>query len=246
MKVMPNSAMITVTTADSKYSRQTVFGGPCGFTGGSGCLSWPLRLKNRDTVEGFCSAVSGLLVEILLVVRLVAIQKHPRYVTGGGQVISNPKKLTFALVIATGRGIFQKLHPFECRFRRGCLRRFDRGSFPANTAAIPRNLDVENTLMRWTHGFDYCVAGRGASFSLKALLEHCFVVSLSCGQWIGALEFIPQRVTNKTGRGYKPAVEKDRSRDRFKYVREECILLAAATLLFATPESQEFAEIQLL
>src|SRR5690349_19435668 len=86
MKVMPNSAMITVTTADSKYSRQTVFGGPCGFTGGSGCLSWPLRLKNRDTVEGFCSAVSGLLVEILLVVRLVAIQKHPRYVTGGGQV----------------------------------------------------------------------------------------------------------------------------------------------------------------
>ena len=35
MKVMPNSAMITVTTADSKYSRQTLFGGPCGLAGGS-------------------------------------------------------------------------------------------------------------------------------------------------------------------------------------------------------------------
>ena len=34
MKVIPNNAMITVTTADSKYSRQTVFGGPCGFAGG--------------------------------------------------------------------------------------------------------------------------------------------------------------------------------------------------------------------
>jgi hypothetical protein len=39
MKVMPNSAMTTVTTADSKYSRQTDFGGPCGFTAGGGALS---------------------------------------------------------------------------------------------------------------------------------------------------------------------------------------------------------------
>ena len=36
MKVMPNRAMITVTTADSKYSRQTDFGGPFGFVSGSG------------------------------------------------------------------------------------------------------------------------------------------------------------------------------------------------------------------
>ena len=35
MKVIPNRAMITVTTADSKYSRATVFGGPFGF-GGAG------------------------------------------------------------------------------------------------------------------------------------------------------------------------------------------------------------------
>src|SRR5215217_652886 len=85
MNVMPNSAMMTVTTADSKYSRHTDFGGPCGFTGGGGCLSCPLRLNNRDNVEGFASVVSGV-VDTLLVVRLVAIQKHPRYVTGGGQV----------------------------------------------------------------------------------------------------------------------------------------------------------------
>src|ERR1044072_5033775 len=86
MKVIPNSAMMTVTTADSKYSRQTDFGGPCGFTAGNGCLSCPLRLKNRDDVEGFASVVSGLVVATGLLVRLVAIQKHPRYVTSGGQV----------------------------------------------------------------------------------------------------------------------------------------------------------------
>ncbi|MNC99398.1 hypothetical protein D3C83_176820 [compost metagenome] len=34
MKVMPNKAITTVTTADSKYSRQTVFGGPCTGAGG--------------------------------------------------------------------------------------------------------------------------------------------------------------------------------------------------------------------
>src|SRR6185503_555214 len=86
MKVMPNSAMMTVTTADSKYSRHTDFGGPCGFTGVCTCLSWPLRLKNRDNVEGFASVLSGVVVADLVVVRLVAIKKHPRYVTGGGQV----------------------------------------------------------------------------------------------------------------------------------------------------------------
>src|SRR5829696_5308645 len=86
MKVMPNSAMMTVTTADSKYSRQTDFGGPSGFTGVNGCWSWPFRLKNRDHEEGFTSAGLSVLVVGLLVVRLVAIEKHPRYVTGGGQV----------------------------------------------------------------------------------------------------------------------------------------------------------------
>ena len=34
MKVTPNKAITTVTTADSKYSRITLFGGPCTVTGG--------------------------------------------------------------------------------------------------------------------------------------------------------------------------------------------------------------------
>jgi hypothetical protein len=42
-------AMMTVTTADSKYSRQTVFGGPFGFAGaGGGFFELPLRLNIRE------------------------------------------------------------------------------------------------------------------------------------------------------------------------------------------------------
>jgi len=56
--------MITVTTADSKYSRKTDFGGPVGFVSGSGDALCPLRLKIREKVDAFGSAfVSETLVE---------------------------------------------------------------------------------------------------------------------------------------------------------------------------------------
>jgi hypothetical protein len=55
MKVMPYNAMTTVTTADSKYSRQTLFGGPSFLTGGGVFFSWPLRLKNFESEDGFAS-----------------------------------------------------------------------------------------------------------------------------------------------------------------------------------------------
>src|SRR6185369_22456 len=92
MNVMPNRAMTTVTTADSKYSRQTVFGGPCTGAGAGGVfLSWPLRLMRREKEKGLASvvvSVSPLLT--LLVVGLLAIKKHPRYVTCTGQVSALP------------------------------------------------------------------------------------------------------------------------------------------------------------
>src|SRR2546426_6360843 len=52
MKVMPNSAMITVTTADSKYSRQMDLGGPLGLASVSGRWPCPLRLKIREKEKG--------------------------------------------------------------------------------------------------------------------------------------------------------------------------------------------------
>src|SRR5688572_17147850 len=77
MKVMPNSAMITVTTADSKYSRGHDFGGPLGLTGGTFCSSWPLRLKIRENEKRLVSVeVSGSPVFTLSVVGLVAIENQ--------------------------------------------------------------------------------------------------------------------------------------------------------------------------
>jgi hypothetical protein len=57
--------MITVTTADSKYSRKIDLGGPVGFVSGSGVAPWPLRLKTREKTDAFGVAyVSDTLVEI--------------------------------------------------------------------------------------------------------------------------------------------------------------------------------------
>ena len=64
MKVMPNRAMITVTTADSKYSRRTDFGGPLGFVSGCGARACPFRLKSREREKDFGSVfVSEALTE---------------------------------------------------------------------------------------------------------------------------------------------------------------------------------------
>src|SRR5436190_16234779 len=94
MNVMPNSAITTVTTADSKYSRQTVFGGPCTGAGGGTFFSWPLRLKRREKEKGLTSVVVSVSPLVsLLVVGLLAIQKHPRYVACTGKV-SAPVVLT--------------------------------------------------------------------------------------------------------------------------------------------------------
>src|SRR5258707_15853439 len=48
INVIPNNAMITVTTADSKYSRKTVFGGPVTSVSTSEVASWPLELTERE------------------------------------------------------------------------------------------------------------------------------------------------------------------------------------------------------
>src|SRR6185503_909459 len=64
-KVIPKSAIITVTTADSKYSRQTDLGGPFGNTSAGGVALWPFRFMMREKREGFVSgSASATFVEI--------------------------------------------------------------------------------------------------------------------------------------------------------------------------------------
>jgi len=57
--------MITVTTADSKYSRHTDFGGPFGFVSACGGRLWPFRPKSRDRENGRDSVlVSEVPIEV--------------------------------------------------------------------------------------------------------------------------------------------------------------------------------------
>src|SRR5436190_2256115 len=64
MKVMPNKAMMTVTTADSKYSRMTVLRGPVSFSSFSifGSSSRPFGRTERGVKTSGFSAVPGSVV----------------------------------------------------------------------------------------------------------------------------------------------------------------------------------------
>src|SRR5205085_11040438 len=109
--------------------------------------------------------------------------------------------------------------------------------FPSNTSTIPRNLDMEYTLMRRTEGFDHCVSRSSPTVCLQMFLEHRFVIRLGGTQRVGALQFIPQRVTNKFGCCFESTIKKDRARNCLKHVGQQRILLPAATLLFTTTET---------
>src|SRR5690242_16655259 len=116
----------------------------------------------------------------------------------------------------------------------------------ANAAVVPRNLDVEDTLMRRPEGFDHCVARRGPMLGLKFLLQHRLVIGLRGAQRIRGFELSPQRTTNKLRRSFESTVEKNRARDGFENIGEQRVLVAAATLLFTATEAQEVAELQSL
>jgi hypothetical protein len=76
MKVMPNNAITTVITPDSKYSRTTLFGGPLTGADGGGFFSWPLRFNSREKTEGFVSVSVAVSRSVnLSVVGFVAIEK---------------------------------------------------------------------------------------------------------------------------------------------------------------------------
>lgn len=67
---------MTVTTADSKYSRQTDFGGPLGFVSGCGGRACPFRLKIREREKDFGSVfVSEALTEAGSLDGLLVISK---------------------------------------------------------------------------------------------------------------------------------------------------------------------------
>ena len=190
--------------------------------------------------------MSGSVVVTLSVVRLVAIKKHPRYVAGGGQVqvIYDHSILRLAIRIDSDSSAdSSNFIPSSAALAAAASAALIEWPFAPNTAAIPRNLDVENTLMRRTEGFDYCVTRSRASFSLQALLKHGFIVRLRGGKRISAFQLIPQRITNKTSRRFKSPVQKYRAGDRFKHVRQQSIFMSTAALLFTASEAQKLAEV---
>jgi hypothetical protein len=62
MNVIPNKAIMTVTTADSKYSRMTVFGGPAGSAATSTSRSRPFDFTGRGANASVLSGLVSVVV----------------------------------------------------------------------------------------------------------------------------------------------------------------------------------------
>src|SRR6266581_8610733 len=78
MKVMPKSAMMTVTTADSKYSRIIVFGGP-GSASTFVCRPRPFGLTDREVnTLAFSRVVSSVETVLSIIANIVEAAQHYR------------------------------------------------------------------------------------------------------------------------------------------------------------------------
>src|SRR6185436_7867324 len=81
MKVMPNSAMMTVTAADSKYSRNMVFGGPTSSGATSTARSRPFGFTSPAvTPSDFSLVFFSVVIVDSLIANIVEAAKQ------GGQV----------------------------------------------------------------------------------------------------------------------------------------------------------------
>src|SRR5258706_3457931 len=117
INVIPNKAMITVTTADSKYSRMTLRGGPMGSASTCASRSRPFDLTERG-VNALGSAVvfSSVVMADSFIADIVEVAKRR------GQA-----GLRSSLAV----------HLFQRRLRGGCFGRFDGWPLTARNATVP-------------------------------------------------------------------------------------------------------------
>src|SRR2546423_12615526 len=76
MNVIPNKAMMTVTTADSKYSRMTLLGGPVGSASTLASRSRPLDRTDREVnALGFSVVFSSVAMAGSFIADIVEVGK---------------------------------------------------------------------------------------------------------------------------------------------------------------------------
>src|SRR6266576_1587243 len=126
MKVIPNKAIITVTTADSKYSRMTVLGGPTGSASTSISRSRPLgRTDRAPKASGFSGVSCSLKKTVSLIGFIVDCAPHPVKRVASWPVQSLVFRLGQKFQAKACTLDFFTLHLFERSLRGGCFRGFD-------------------------------------------------------------------------------------------------------------------------
>src|SRR5512132_181385 len=167
--VIPKSAMMTVTTADSKYSRHTDLAGPVGLVSGSGVEPCPFRLKTREKADVFgVACVSETLVESGRMEGLLII-----FILD-----------TLAAPVTFSRSLFVfSFHQGKRLFGGGGLGSLLRTSFCSHAAIVPAYFDMERAAMWRTNRLHHRILRRRSPLRLQFLLQHGFVIGFSRGTW---------------------------------------------------------------
>src|SRR5438477_1463881 len=213
MNVMPNKAMITVTTADSKYSRSTVFGGPVGPTSTGDSRLRPLESIARDLISG---RLSSIIFSLVMAGSLIRVNRRG---------CRRQWQATHFL--------FLRVHQFQRSIRRGCFSGFDRLAFSARATVIPLQLDMKDAAMWRTQRFDDRVLRARQMRGLQSFLQHRFWIRGGGRFRIRGAKLSAQRALDKFCRRTQSTVEKNRASNGFENICEQRALQTSATFFFA-------------
>src|SRR5258708_26749733 len=226
MNVIPNKAIMTVTTADSKYSRITLLGGPTGSASTFVSTSRPLDLTGREeNALGFSVVFSSVVTVDSFIANIVEVGKLD------GQ--------------ASFRWGLLAVHLFQRCPCSGGLGRLNRWTLTPRDAAVPPEFDMDHTPVRRTQRFDYGVLWSRLMNRLQFLLQSSFRICRSGGDRIGRAQLWAERKFDEVFRRLQSTVEEDRSGYCFENIRQQSMLSASTTLLFATAKPHEFAQSQI-
>src|SRR6266481_1067295 len=223
MNVIPNKAMMTVTTADSKYSRITLRGGPAGSAPTLVSTSRPLDRTGRElNAPGFWVVFSVVVMVDSLIADIVEVGKLH------GQAGFGSALLTF--------------HLFQRRLCRSRLGSLDGWTLSPRRAVVPLQLNMEHALMWWPQCFDHRVLRTRLTNRLQFFLQSSFRIGRGRGDWISRAKLRAQSKFDKVRRRFQSAVKKNRSGYGFENIRQQGVLAAATTLLFPAPKSNKVSQ----
>src|SRR4030095_7978593 len=185
MKVIPNKAMMTVTTADSKYSRMTVLRGPVSFSSFSiftsrsrplGCAERGVKTSGLSAVLGSVAVTGSFINDILegcsadcLVCTFFR-----------GCCADCPAGALFFRTQTGKSALHFQFHLLQSRLSGRSFRCLDSLAFAPRGGAIPLQLNMKHPFVWRSQGFDDGILRPRLVSRLQFFLQHRLRISRRC------------------------------------------------------------------